>query len=115
MSNIPKYFINKIKNEKPHRWMQVDKTLLLSTHSYVLYQLPDGREVYGGNDKYLVIEPNEGNWPVNYFNPLTKQFEYLTSEEKDWVFSSSDLKRDCNQEFTEVEYTSSNGYINDVC
>ena len=111
MSNIPQYFINKIKNEKPHKWMQVDKTLLLSTHPYVLYQLPNGKEVYGGNEKYLVIEPSESSWAVNYFNPQTKEFEYLISDDKDWVFCSGDLKRDCRQEFTEIEYTSSAGYI----
>jgi len=111
VSNIPEYFINKIKNEKPHKWMQVNQTLLMSTHPYVLYQLPDGTEVYGNSEKHLVIEPNDKSWTVNFFNPKTKEFEYLTSEEKDWVFCSSDLTRDCHYEFTEVEYTSTNGYI----
>lgn len=111
MSNIPKYFISKIKNENPHKWMQVNQTCLLSTHPYVLYQLPDGSEVYGGNEKYLVIEPSEGSWAVNFFNPQTKEFEYLKSDEKDWLFCSSNLKSDCHYEFTEVEYKSSYGYI----
>lgn len=111
MSTIPKYFIEKIKREQPHKWMQVDQTLLLSTHPYVLYKLPDGREVYGNDEKYLVIEPNDQSWNVNYFNPLKKEWVYLGSEEKDWVFCSSDLKRDCYYEFTDIEYTSTNGYI----
>src|SRR5574343_1721322 len=90
MSIIPKSFIDKIKNEKPHKWMQVNQTIIVSTHPYVLYQLPNGTEVYGSSEKYLIVEPNDKSWTVNFFNPQTKEFEHLTSEEKDWVFCSSD-------------------------
>lgn len=114
MERIPDYFINKMKYSKPHQFMQVGRYILMRTHEYLLYRLPDGTEVYGGDEKVLITD-YESELPTflpEYYNPKTKGWVGCqAAKESDWLFSSSNIEYESKSEFTKTCYDSTDGFI----
>lgn len=113
MSKIPKYFLHKMKWEKPHKFMQVEDNFIFTTEKNTLYRLPSRDEVYGGDKSVVIVEDADNvGWNVEYLNPKTKEWCTLKGEdEKSWIFSCSKLSYNTTNEFTEIEYESDYGYI----
>ena len=114
MERIPDYFMDKMKYAKPHQFMQVGRFILMRTHEYLLYKLPDDQEVYGGDEQVLITD-YEGDLPTylpKYYNPKTKEWVVCqAAKESDWIFSSSNLEHESKGDFTKICYDSDRGFI----
>lgn len=114
MERIPDYFLDKMKYAKPHQFMQVERYILMRTHEYVLYKLPDGTEVYG-DDQKVIITDYQADLPTympQQYNPKTKEWiPCKAKEEKDWLFSASKLSYGIGGEFESICYDSKDGWI----
>lgn len=94
--------------------MQVDDNYIFTTEPNTLYLLPNGDEVYGGDQNVVVVQDiHNVGWDVKYHNPKTKEWCRLYGEtEKDWLFSNSNISRDVSEkDFTKICYDSDDGWI----
>lgn len=95
--------------------MQVGNFILMCTQENVLYKLPNGTEVYGDDEKVLIIDTDDESptFMPEKWNPKTKEWvKCQAKEEKDWLFARSNLEYDLrDKEFESICYDSTDGYI----
>lgn len=109
---IPYYFVNKIEQQVPHKFGQVNDVVMMKTHPYLLYRLPNGETVYGGDASHLKTKPHGGSWAILLWNPKEQVWEQgLGRDDKDWVFSQTKLDRYTKEEFLKIEFDLTCGWL----
>lgn len=110
----PSYFLEKMRNAKPHKWGEFNDNIYLSLMPYVLYKLPDDMEIMVEHPGcYTSVILKDNSFAVEMLNPKKATFSNVPASEDDWIFSISDRtiqdiqKTDC----ASVISNTTSGYI----
>lgn len=112
---IPKYFLYKMKYAKPYQFMQMNNFILMKPQDQVLYKLPDGSVVYGGDVEVIITDYSSdySTYFPEWYNPKTKVWTECCPESgKDWLFAKSNIDYSLHdKKFESICYDSDDGYI----